>query len=351
MTELYGTKMSFMTDPDWVAKKYIPLLNVLPFQQFTVRELVTQPHPRTQTRIQWTNKKVQKLSESAYPDAQRTAYRDYILPDETYAIRTTLTEKFIQDSAEAEIDAEIQGDVRAINSNIVEQIVKNLGRSITATSGEASFGWFGGEDQNHINGDGSKINLNLPFKVGSKEWTAVSQHNGSGSQKLDVSSDYANATGETNNKGSIGGHVWRSGNATITLADISEAKLHISEHGASANLLFISPKIAKQITDLGDWTSALTPNAIIEKMAIDGVEHIGKISGLQVIESVWLYENQIVVIATNEVGGKPLGFNEVQTPTYVEGTGMYKIRDAMISHRFGVKVIRPWQGVSIEISA
>ena len=139
-----------------------------------------------------------------------------------------------------------------------------------------------------------------------------------------------------------------SGSADIALSDLSSIKREIREHGYAGPLyLFMNLEEVESCENLAGWTSAMTPNSIIETVATKGFEMIKQFQGLTIIQDDWIPAGYLMAI---EGRVKPITMREPLSP---KGRGLklwegpysaYPLQEAYYSHRFDMAVVHRGAG-------
>jgi hypothetical protein len=143
-------------------------------------------------------------------------------------------------------------------------------------------------------------------------------------------------------------HYDASGSADIALSDFSSIKREIREHGyAGALFLFMNLEEVEKCENLAGWTSAMTPNTIIETVATKGFEVVKQFQGLTIIQDDWIPPGYLMAI---EGRIKPVTMREPLSP---RGRGLklwegpysaYPLQEAYYSHRFDMAVVHRGAG-------
>jgi len=149
-------------------------------------------------------------------------------------------------------------------------------------------------------------------------------------------------------------HYSTSGAVDIALSDLSALKREIKQHGYSGPLfLFMHSVQVEECENLAGWTSAMTPNTIIETVATQGFEAIKQFQGFTVIQDDWIPENYLLAI---EAKIKPL---TMRLPVNKGAQGLklwegpysaYPLQEAYYSHRFDMAVCHRGAGAVRQIT-
>jgi len=108
-------------------------------------------------------------------------------------------------------------------------------------------------------------------------------------------------------------HYDAAGHTTVTLADFSALKKEIREHGYAGPLYtFMHSDQVEQMEDVAGWTTAMTPNSIIETVATKGFDVVKQFQGHTLIQDDWIPSGYLLTI---EGRVKPLTMREPLQPS------------------------------------
>jgi len=150
-------------------------------------------------------------------------------------------------------------------------------------------------------------------------------------------------------------HYDATGSADIVLSVFSDIKREIREHGYGGPLfLFMNLEQVELCENLAGWTSAMSTNSIIEKVATSGFEVIKQFQGLTLIQDDWCPPGYLLAI---EGRVKPMSMREPLSP---RGRGLklwegpysaYPLQEAYYSHRFDMAVVHRGAGAARYLAA
>jgi len=137
-------------------------------------------------------------------------------------------------------------------------------------------------------------------------------------------------------------HYGASGSTDIALSDFAALKREIREHGYMGPLdLFMNLEEIEACENLAGWTTAMTPNPIVDEVSTGGFEVVKQFQGFNVIQDDWLPPGYLCAL---EKRIKPVTMRE---PLNAAGRGMklwegpysgYPLAEAYYSHRFDMAV-------------
>jgi len=137
-------------------------------------------------------------------------------------------------------------------------------------------------------------------------------------------------------------HFDATGSVNIALADLSALKREIREHGyAGPIFLWMNSQEVEACEVLAGWTTALTPNSIIETVATKGFDVVKQFQGFTIIQDDWVPAGYLFGI---EGRIKPVTMRE---PVNAGARGLklwegpysnYPLQEAYYSHRFDMEV-------------
>lgn len=149
-------------------------------------------------------------------------------------------------------------------------------------------------------------------------------------------------------------HYGTTGAATVALADLNALKLNIRQHGYAGPLfLFINSAQARDIENLGGWTSALTENTIIETIATLGLAAVKNMQGLSIVIDDWVPSGYLLAL---EGTVKPIQMRE---PLNASARGLklfegpheaYPLLEAYYERRAGMAVGHRGAGAVLQIT-
>ena len=251
---------------------------------------------------------------------QKIRATEIMLPLEDFEIGFAFTKKAIQDATANELK-ETQGEaLRADQRLLAKRFFYRALRRGTATSARAtaSMGWWDGR-MAETGADGAAP----PSWKGN---TFTTSHN----------------------------HFDTTGANDLALSDFSALKREIREHGYSGPLfLFMNSEQVEECENLAGWTSAMTPNSIIETVATQGFEALKQFQGFTIIQDDWITEGYLMAI---EAKIRPI---TMRLPLNKSAQGLklwegpysaYPLQEAYYGHRFDMAVCHRGAGAVREIT-
>ena len=137
---------------------------------------------------------------------------------------------------------------------------------------------------------------------------------------------------------------------TVTLSDITNAIKLIGATGYSADTLMISPAHYKSLLDLADFTAATTANSPSRGGNLGAVNDanatgfIGSLYGLDVFVNSYIPQSRYGIF---DMSVKPATYVERRPLTVEEANPGFGIVGSYMSMRYGLKIIRPDNGVIV----
>jgi hypothetical protein len=258
-------------------------------------------------RVWQRNMEFLTASEGYMEDWQKLKAMEISIPLEEFELGFAFTKKFIQESNADELK-ETQAEALRADERLMAK--RFFYRVLTPGTGAQSIGWWDGN-------------------------MAAASVNGPPSWK-------GNAFGTSHN------HYDASGSTSIALSDFSAIKKEIRQHGYAGPLyLFMNLDEVEACENLAGWTSAMTPNSIIETVATKGFEVIKQFQGLTLIQDDWIPSGYLACI---EARVKPITMRE---PLNAKARGLklwegpftnYPLAESYYSHRFDMGVVHRGAG-------
>ena len=251
---------------------------------------------------------------------QKIRATEIMLPLEDFEIGFAFTKKAIQDATSNELK-ETQAEALRADQRLMAKrfFYRALTIGSTTVRATASMGWWDGRM-----GDTGADGAAPPTWKGNAFTT---------------SHDHYDTTGATD----------------LALSDFSALKREIREHGYSGPLfLFMNSEQVEECENLAGWTSAMTPNSIIETVATQGFEAIKQFQGFTIIQDDWITEGYLMAI---EAKIRPI---TMRLPLNKSAQGLklwegpysaYPLQEAYYSHRFDMAVCHRGAGAVRQITA
>lgn len=251
---------------------------------------------------------------------QKIRATEIMLPLEDFEIGFAFTKKAIQDATANELKETQAEALRADQRLLAKRFFYRALTQGSATSlrQTASMGWWDGKMAT-TNADGAAP----------PSWKGNS---------FTTSHDHYDTTGATD----------------LALSDFSALKREIREHGYSGPLfLFMNSEQVEECENLAGWTSAMTPNSIIETVATQGFEAVKQFQGFTIIQDDWITEGYLMAI---EAKIRPI---TMRLPLNKSAQGLklwegpysaYPLQEAYYGHRFDMAVCHRGAGAVREIT-
>ena len=150
-------------------------------------------------------------------------------------------------------------------------------------------------------------------------------------------------------------HYYVTGSATLALADINTLKKTIREHGYAGELyLFINSGMVEKFENLAGWTSAMTPNTVIETVATLGFKAVKKFQEFTIVEDDWVPDGYLFGV---EGTIKPVAMREPLNPQ-AKGLRLFKgpyeeypLLEAYYQRRFDMEAVHRGAGAVAQVTA
>ena len=137
-------------------------------------------------------------------------------------------------------------------------------------------------------------------------------------------------------------HCDPTGSADIALSDFSSIKREIREHGYAGPLyLWLNTQEVEACENLAGWTSAMTPNSIVETVATKGFDVVKLFQGFTILQDDWCppgylfaIEGRVKPVTMRE----PLASGAKGLKLYEGPYSAYPLAESYYSHRFDMEV-------------
>lgn len=265
-------------------------------------------------RVWQRNMEFVTAAEGYMEDWQKLRAMEISLPLQEFELGFAFTKKAIQESNAGELQ-ETQAEALRADQRLMAK--RFFFRALTPGSGAQSLGWW----------DGNMAAAGMRAPPSWKGNTFATTHN----------------------------HHAASGVASIGLSDFSAIKKEIRQHGyAGPILMFMHNDQVEECENLAGWTSAMTPNSIIETVATKGFEVIKQFQGITLIQDDWIPSGYLLAV---EGRVKPMTMRE---PVNARARGLklwegpytaYPLAESYYSHRFDMGVVHRGAGAVRRIAA
>lgn len=207
-------------------------------------------------RVFQRNMEFTRASEGFMADWQSLRAMEIQLPLDEFELGYAFTKQAIQDSTASEL-TETQAEALRAHQRLLAR--RFFFRTMTPGTGTRSFGFW----------DANMAAAGVRAPPNWKGNTFTTGHN----------------------------HYDASGSTDITLADLSAIKREIRQHGYAGGLfLFMHSQEVELCENLAGWTSAMTPNKIVETVATRGFEVVKQFQGLTLIQDDWIPAGYLMAI-------------------------------------------------------
>jgi len=265
-------------------------------------------------RVWQRNMEFVTASEGYMEDWQKLRAMEISLPLEEFELGFAFTKKAIQEANADELretqSEALRGDQRLMAKRFFFRV-------LTPGTGAQSIGWW----------DGNMAAATMRAPPAWKGNTFTTGHN----------------------------HYGASGVVGISLPDFSAIKKEIRQHGyAGPILMFMHSDEIEDCENLAGWTTAMTPNSIIETVATKGFEVIKQFQGVTLIQDDWIPSGYLAAI---EGRVKPITMRE---PVNAKARGLklwegpytaYPLAESYYSHRFDMGVVHRGAGAVRRLAA
>ena len=279
---------------------------------------------------------MQEISEGNTPKYQHTNLRSERVSVDEWGLAIGVTRRMIEDSRFNEVEMALNEARRSVDRHITKHVVYAL---------------FGVADTTLKTGlTGGTVNF-LKNTLESAITTFATAPNGGflGSGGT-VNAGRIYSYGNTSDATLTGSHYVEDTGAAgnVTLSKITDAMELIGGHGYNASSLMISPGHYKTILNMADFTTAVTNenryvlDTPVERTSITGL--IGSIYGLRVYVNAWCPPDRYLVW---DEAVKPMAYVERRPLTVEEANPGFGIVGSYMSMRYGLKIIRPDNGVIV----
>jgi hypothetical protein len=265
-------------------------------------------------RVWQRNMEFVRASQGYMADWQKLRAMEIQLPLDEFELAFAFTKKAIQDSNAEEL-RETQAEALAADQRLLAK--RFFYRAMTPGTGTRSFGFW----------DGNMAAAGVRAPPNWKGNTFTTGHN----------------------------HYDASGSTDIALSDFSAIKREIRQHGYAGPLMtFMHSQEVEACENLAGWTTAMTPNKILETVAARGFDVVKQFQGHTLIQDDWCPAGYLVTI---EGRIKPLTMRE---PLAQRGRGLkmwegpyseYPLLEAYYSHRFDMGVVHRGAGAARYLAA
>jgi hypothetical protein len=254
---------------------------------------------------------MQQIAEGGTPDFANQDYEEVIIPDKEWGLRVGLTRTQIENAKKIgssfDLEREISEALKAAARNEEAEIMRTLCADFYNSTG------------NITNAQGG--------------WKTPP---GYGSNTFATTEDHLVAAGST----------------TLALSHLTAAMKHIAHHGYKADTILLNSVGLEKIQNLAGWTTAMTPNPLIDEIAT--TRFVGQIYGLKVYTSEWVpldsSSNPYYIILDASV--KPVALFEMRPTTIdLDNNIPFGAEGRFITHRYGVKVAHPGAGYVLHLAA
>ncbi|MCK4266944.1 MAG: hypothetical protein KAX31_06660 [Thermoplasmata archaeon] len=265
-------------------------------------------------RVWQRNMEFRTASEGYLEDWQKLRAMEISVPLEEFELGYAFTKRAIQMSTSDAL-RETQGEALRADQRLLAN--RFFFRALTPGAGAISIGWW-------------DANMNAAGMRAPPNWkgnTFTVNHN----------------------------HYDVSGAANIALSDFSAIKREIREHGYQGPLfLFMNLQEVEACENLAGWTTAMTANSIVEKVATKGFEVIKQFQGFTLIQDDWIPPGYLMAIESRV---KPI---TIRNPVNAKARGLklwegpysnYPLLEAYYSHWFDMAVVHRGAGAVRLITA
>jgi len=291
---------------------------------------------------------MEEIDEGSTPAYQSTNMRNERVSVREWGIAVGVTRRMIEDSRFNEIELAMNEARRAVDRHMTKHVMYALFGKYNATLAT-------GASSADIEYDTTEAVVELFANAkhgsffGASPGTAAAGSEGRLAEYGDYDSTALN---------SLGSHYLNS-SATIStndiaLKDLTAAMELISSKGGNANLICINPGHVKNLLDMADFTATATAfetsragdaEAAMSVLPNAGTSPvIGSLFGMNVLVNSYVPQGRFGVFDTSV---KPMTYVERRGMTVEEANPGFGIVGSYMSMRYGLKIVRPENGVIV----
>jgi len=291
---------------------------------------------------------MEEIDEGSTPAYQSTNMRNERVSVREWGIAVGVTRRMIEDSRFNEVELAMNEARRAVDRHITKHVMYALFGKYNATLAT-------GASSADIEYDTTEAVVELFANAkhgsffGASPGTAASGSEG----RLAEYGDYDSTALNT-----LGSHYLNSSATVATndiaMKDLTAAMELISSKGGNANLICINPGHVKNLLDMADFTATVTGfetsragdagTAAESLSGPNGNGVIGNLFGMNVLVNAYVPQGRFGVFDTSV---KPMTYVERRGMSVEEANPGFGIVGSYMSMRYGLKIVRPENGVIV----
>ena len=283
---------------------------------------------------------MEEIDEGSTPKYQHTKLRSERVSVKEWGLAVGVTRRMIEDSRFNEVEMSLNEARKAVERHMTQHVTKMIFGLYDATFntglGGADITWRNAETgSSGINDFSTNVYGGFIASGGSVGSGRIYSY-ANADDSLLTASHYVQAASATE--------------GTVTLSDITNAIKLIGATGYSADTLMISPAHYKSLLDLADFTAATTANSPSRGGNLGAVNDanatgfIGSLYGLDVFVNSYIPQSRYGIF---DMSVKPATYVERRPLTVEEANPGFGIVGSYMSMRYGLKIIRPDNGVIV----
>ena len=316
----------------------------LPVMQFFADPMTTDTGGNIDITFAKPSMKLEQIDEGSTPQYQHTKLRSERVAVKEWGIALGVTRRMIEDSRFNEVEMALNEARRAVDRHLTQHVVNAVFGIADTTFGTTAI--VAATAESDIVDFTSNVYGGFLGKDATLTGTAT---------RLD---DYANQSVLvlSGAKSYVNTSVSTSG--AFALQDIAAAVSRMSIHGSQATHLFISPSHYENMLKLADFASQFVATSAVTVVTGGNVMPtepgnnpfgkllqtgglVGQIYGLDVVVNAWVPGDRMGVF---DLSTKPMAYVERRALTVEEANPGFGIVGSYMSMRYGLKIVRPFQG-------
>jgi len=320
----------------------------LPVMQYFADPMTTDTGGNIDITFAKPSMKLEQIDEGSTPQYQHTKLRSERVAVKEWGIALGVTRRMIEDSRFNEVEMALNEARRAVDRHLTQHVVNAVfgildttfgtgvdGASIAAATTEANIVDFTDNVYSGFLGKDATLTGTA---------TRLDDYANQGVLVLSGAKSYVNTTVSTS--------------GAFALQDIAAAVSRMSKHGAQATHLFISPSHYENMLKLADFASTFVASSATVVVSGGNVMPtepgrnpfgsmlqtgglVGQIYGLDVVVNAWVPGDRMGVF---DLSTKPMAYVERRALTVEEANPGFGIVGSYMSMRYGLKIVRPFQG-------
>ena len=283
---------------------------------------------------------MEEIDEGSTPKYQHTKLRSERVSVKEWGLAVGVTRRMIEDSRFNEVEMALNEARKSVERHMTQHVTKMIFGIYDATFNTG----LNGADITWRNAETGSSGIN---DFSTNVYGGFIASGGS------VGSGRIYAYGNTDDSLLTATHYVQAASATegtVTLSDITNAIKLIGATGYNADSLMISPAHYKSLLDMSDFTAAVTTNSPARGGNLGAVNDantsgfIGTLYGLNVFVNPYIPQARYGIF---DMSVKPATYVERRPLTVEEANPGFGIVGSYMSMRYGLKIVRPDNGVIV----